>query len=177
MNFNKNELLAALGAALVVLVIGVGIGRWATSGTLFGSTLTYTASVSQLETYNLLNGIATDLVNVRAPLAGMKSTSTTIAVNSLVSPNFEATGTVTGLGSSVVLGDLCLATLATGTPSNGSVTTGCQITSTGTAQWFVVNATNTAWSVGSTSPISVRALPLASFAAPAALGTATTTTP
>jgi len=165
----NNKILAlVLVAALAVGGLGYWLGH---SQGYLGATVNYSNSMSNANLYASLASLAADDVAVRAPLAGLTASSTDVNFVDL-SQGEVATTSLTGLGSSIGVGDWCVATVAS-TTAHEALIVSCDIIATGVAQVSVHSATGT--TAITTDTVTVRAFDLGTFVAPAALQTSTST--
>jgi hypothetical protein len=173
---NLNKVLVGVGLVLVLVVglLAYGSGKNAgVVGMLGTSTSTYSVAGNRLMTYNFLVDVVDSLTGNRAPLAGLVSSST-VWNPAPLSEGEVATTSITGLGSSIELGDYCFFSLATSTQGNDSILTSCEVNATGTAVLLIKGATTT---IDINATADVRAFDLDTFIAPAVLEVATSSTP
>ena len=181
---NIKSILISLGIGAVV---GLGLGYFAfhtsQEGGVFGGNLTASATATTTHqtagnseaTYNWQFNVVDSLRNVRAPLAGMVSTSSL----ALTLPTFLQSGATSSIGSFVglVAGDMCIASIAS-TPqvAQAGLVIGCQAINTTTVLLtYFANTTGTVSGIATT--VEIRVLPKASFVAPAALDVTTSSAP
>lgn len=165
---NNKYLLVGLA-----LVVGLGVGYVLPHASKLGSVISPSAALDQQVLINDFNSLTADLQAVRAPLAGMLQvttvTTTTAQLSAFgTSTDMIASGafTVTStLGDTVVLG--------VGTPTTG-ILYFPQITAANTVKVNFLNTTNAAVTPATTT-FTLTVLPAASFTAPAALQTTTST--
>lgn len=173
-----NKLFIGIAA---VVVIALGLLSYAQfkaveSVDKLGTNVTYSTALSNLNLYNVLSSIRTDLIAVRAPLAGLAYTTTSVNWGTLDGTDTVSSSAAFELGSAGTVGDLCLTEPATAASS--SATFRCEVTTTGTA-----NASATIHAIAessSSAAIGVRTmnvwvLPVSSFDAPAAITTGIST--
>ena len=170
MNKSFLALIAAIG-----LIVGFGVGYAVHSGGSLGATIGYQSSLNNALTFTAFNSILTDLNTVRAPLAGVSvgtSNSLQFTLVSATTTNSTAT-VVTGLAASV--GDIVLVSPNTAESStNFFAQVGVASTTSATINITAISNLNglTAETPASTT-FNVTVIPKASFVAPAALVTAT----
>ena len=176
---DNNKLLVGLA---VVLVLVVGIFAWYANSVgerdskNLSSTLTYSASGGQIETYNLVSGVIDDLAMLRNLFASTSVASSSISWGTIgISPS-SASSSVIDVSSGGTIGDLCLVETATAASSSASFR--CEVTATG-ASHASATIYATAFTTSTVGPLTTRIwiLPVGSFKAPAALTTVTTSTP
>lgn len=165
--------------ALVVVLAGFGayqLGSNDNQNEILGAAINYSNSLSNKALADALFGLHSDLVNIRAPLAGLLATSTaTIDFPAVSSTTTQ--GTTTAAGIAIAAGDLVFVSPATITPGvsyYGSVNVAS--TTSATIQITAVNASSSTATVDpATTVFKVTVLPTATFAAPAAIVTTTST--
>jgi hypothetical protein len=177
--FNKGNAsvlaLAVAGLAVALLALGLVLSLNKNPGQ--GTTLTYEAALHNINLYNWQNDVVTDLTSLRTPLSGLVSQSATWNPVALSSSTPMASTTVTVTST---VGDFCFASLSSATGPADAFHLGCYITSANTA--FTVLTFEDALPGADTidfvtGTLRLRVLPQASFAAPASLLSATTSTP
>ena len=186
MNKDNNVLFGAI-VAIVALIgmaavsisnenVKIETGIQASNGNL-GSALYYSTAQGSKELYTFLSGIIDDLTAVRAPLAGLISTSLTWDPANIASSSVYAVGitttTVTTAGAAV--GDQVLATFDSATSTELWTVSG-RVVSASTTLITMVNWGSAALDL-TTSTLYVQVLPRSSFIAPSALTTTATSTP
>lgn len=140
------------------------------------STITYSSVLNWFPLYDLLTSIRTDLVSVRAPLAG----ALTFSSSSAVVPTMATSGvaiirqTITG----ATPGDFVIASVNATATDLMRLTVNANVSAADTVSvLFTSNPTSTFGWVGGTIPLRIVVIPSSTFAGPAALLTVTTTTP
>lgn len=167
---------------LVAILVGVGayfVGH--DNGVTFGTTYVNPVSLQNQTLYNKLASVVQDLQAVRSPLAGtLNYSSSTFNIPTLIKGQSSSTISSSTAGASglagAAIGDFVLVSVSTtsaniaaqGIGATGNVTAADTITINFTAP------TSTAYAGGQFG-LDVRILPKASFTAPAALNTATST--
>lgn len=178
---NKTLLIAVA----VALVLG-GLAGYALapkSNPALGTTISAYNALNQQVLINDFNSITSDLQNLRTPLAGIETTTTA----SLAFPTFGTAGagsatstlaTTTVIGVSLLPGDQVLVSPNWGTVPTNSITFAASVfatsTTNGTISITAFNGTTTVQSPPATT-FFVTVLPKATFIAPGALNTATST--
>lgn len=165
---NKN-----LGIALAVVgLVLVGFGGFyfgKDSGVKFGTVINPSNALNQLRLINDFNSITLDLQGLRSPLAGVVTGSATLNTATVATTTGASASTTITLTGALV-GDYLVWGESTSTV-NAALT--CEVTAANLATCYK-------WSVGGsvsavTSTLFVSDLPKASFIAPAALQTSTST--
>ena len=174
-------------AVVVALVCGLGLG-WLLHSVQpvpvknkYGAVIGYLSSGGQQLTFNAFDSIAQDLKAVRAPLAGMLTATTlSLQLPTVSSGTVPSGGVTTVATTSAALGDFVY--VVANTPTSGVTYSGTVSVASTTAPTFTISvqyASGTAGGVSIVPPAStfqLYILPKASFLAPAALLTSTSTT-
>jgi len=173
----ENKYIIGLLALVVVLV---GFGAYQSGQQIstqnMGAAINYSNSLSNKALADSLFSIHGDLVAIRAPLANVLATTTaTIDFPSVGSTTIQ--GTTTAAGIAITAGDLVFVSPATITPGvsyYASVSTAS--TTSATLQITAMHASSSDAAIDpATTVFNVTVLPRASFLAPAALVTTTST--
>lgn len=167
---NKPNWLAVILICLVVIGTGYGVTKAINEG--LGATVNYSTAGNYLPTYTLLNAMVTDLQEVRKPLSGLLTGTVNFNVQSLGAGGAASTtATVTGAGS----GDLVFVTSDSTSSVRDKLRLDAYVSAADTVTLIITNTTSTLDE--SNQNYFFRVLPKNLFIAPAALTTATTTTP
>lgn len=169
---NKLTLVIVAGAVILAGIIGYVVFH---QGNTFGATINYSNCGSQANCYNMLSGLLTDITNIRQVVSGLVTSSTA----SLQFPTGTATTTTATttqvIGLAAAAGDIVLVSPVTQTLGIiYSASVAVASTTSATFQITAANASTTA--VAPTASVfNLTVLPRASFLAPAALTTVTST--
>lgn len=178
----NNKVLGWLTAGLLaalLLVSGLSLSKQGDlaaqlAAKSFGSEINYSTSGSQQKLYDNFNSLATDVSRIRGNLSGILSATSSISWGS-ISSTTATTSYVTVTGA--LPGDFVLVSASSTANATG---TGFRFTGfvsdTNTVNVSVVLTTSTSGNLNiGTAVTAVRVLPAASFAAPSALITSTST--
>ena len=169
---NKKLEVSLVAVVVVLLLAGFAAYKVGQSGGVFGTAINPSNALNQQRLINDFDSILRDVQNVRAPLAGIQ----TVASSTYTLPTFlqsGATSTLAGFSLGFTIGDPVIVAVNSATQP-GLIGVGVMsATSTATITWFVPGVTSTV----SASAVGVRAtaIPGATFVAPAAITTTTST--
>ena len=172
----NTKLISIIGVILAVVVSVCGLVYiFRDNGGLVGSTaITYSGSVGRAETYAIFSSLLTYITAVRAPLAGILTGSATLnatALGPIATATSSATTSITVTGAAA--GDYVM--LGSSTSTADVFLTGL-VTAANTVSVSARNVNAAAQTTATTTLYAV-VMPRASFTAPAALGTVSTSTP
>lgn len=171
---NKIEKYILIGSAVVLALVTVfSLGTGKAVQNKYGAVIGYQSALGTLPTWQAFNSLLTDLNTVRAPLAGV-ITATPVSFNAgTVTPAVPTSTTVATPGA--VLGDFVLVSMDSATSSATYLQVTGFVSGAGTSTVVLSSATGSI-ALATIGNIRVKVLPAASFVAPSALVTTTSTT-